>query len=89
MLASALNFRATLYNSRHEPVICFGKDELNNDYVLKIDVLEDSVKVTLPISKEISNLKMPRGIYHLDLTAEYAGYCETLFDVDACTFEVR
>lgn len=88
-LAVALDFRATIYNSRHEPIICFGKSELDNDCSLKVDVLEDSIKVTLPINKEMSNLKMPRGTYYLDLTAEYAGYCETLFDVDACTFEVR
>ena len=89
-LASLLDFRATIYNSRHEPIMCFGRSELDNDYALKVDVLENSVKVTLSITKEASSLKMPRGNYYLDLIAEYAGgYCETLFDVDACTFEVR
>lgn len=93
---NTLEVSATLYNHRHESILYFSNG-LDAEYPLKMKLksLEDSsekisIEVKIPITKDMSMLKLPRGNYHLDLIVSHpGGYCETLFDVDSCTFEVR
>ena len=95
-ILNSLEINATIYNLRHEPAIYFSNG-LDAEYPLKVnsslvneETGEVSTQIVIPITKEISSLKLPRGTYYLDLTVSHpSGYCETLFDVDACTFEVR
>lgn len=95
-IVNTLDISATLYNQRHEPVIYFSNG-LDAEYPLEVRTVslnessgETSIEVKLPITKDMSSAKIPRGTYYLELIVSHlGGYCETLFDVDACTFEVR
>ena len=43
----------------------------------------------MEITKDIS-LTLPKGVYYVELIASHnSGYCETLFDSNYCTFEIR
>lgn len=91
-----LELKMTIYNSKYDPIIYFsnGMDAeyfLNvKDPVINEETGEVSITATATIDKEISTLKMPKGVYYIDLVASHpSGYCETLFSSTTCTFEVR
>ena len=71
-IINTLDVNATIYNLRYEPVIHFSNG-LDADYLLNVENKEiDEVtgkvatQIIIPITKELSTLKMPRGTYFLN-----------------------
>lgn len=93
---NTLDLSATIWDINHNQILYFSNG-LDAEYPLEVSTAftnsetgEVSITVTVPITKELSTLKMAKGIYHVDLIANHpSGYCETLFSSNTCTFEVR